>query len=540
MSRSFRDLLKFSAPALLSAALLSGCGDGSSGSADLGQGPSVESPPPPVTVTETFDFSAPNGVFVVGTPPVHARFSGGVAENNGAWIVKSGTTAVIDFATPADTVEFSTQDSYTPTAAAQNALAGEPPVAQAITNKFSVPMFFRGIGADWTAVPARRFRPHTCDDNVLVLRMDLGPDIVEDTFKIADFDWTDATNCGKNDTSDLVTVNTPYSMVCRGGLGLDAKFTIPEQATWKFTFDVRNEESPVLTIAKDSPDDCGGGGGGEVVPDSTEIRIYGIDTLNPAAEVQLLTTLTDEASGAISVAEIADRTGGSPRITRIEIENLGTRGDIGIEDFEWVADARFAPEVIETDIVYRRPLAGQTDGTRIRIGDTTHDCLADPNSAFSCIVRDVLVYPFANDYLVVTNADGSTETIQFNAGQGGDVDDDDPGEVVFAISGVGIARNGLPGSEAGVALPTNAKEVILFYKRDDNDYEGWGLHLFPIDPSGDSWTVYSSPKVSEGIDPQWGAYLPHRPAGRGGSALQQQSGRHRHVPGGARRRDPPG
>ena len=126
MSRSFRDLLKFSAPVLLSAALLSGCGSGSSGSADLRRVPSVESASPPVTVTETFDFSAPNGVFVVGTPPVHARFSGGVAENNGAWIVKSGTTAVIDFATPADTVEFSTQDIYT-AAAAQNALAGATP-----------------------------------------------------------------------------------------------------------------------------------------------------------------------------------------------------------------------------------------------------------------------------------------------------------------------------------------------------------------------------------------------------------------------------
>jgi hypothetical protein len=44
MSRSFRDLLKFSAPVLLSAALLSGCGSGSSGSADLDQGPSVVSP----------------------------------------------------------------------------------------------------------------------------------------------------------------------------------------------------------------------------------------------------------------------------------------------------------------------------------------------------------------------------------------------------------------------------------------------------------------------------------------------------------------
>ena len=49
MSRSFRDLLKLSTPVLLSAALLSGCGSGSSGSADLdsGGGPPVTQPPPP-------------------------------------------------------------------------------------------------------------------------------------------------------------------------------------------------------------------------------------------------------------------------------------------------------------------------------------------------------------------------------------------------------------------------------------------------------------------------------------------------------------
>jgi len=47
MSRSFRDLMKFSVPALLSAALLAGCGSGSNGSADLDDGGSVASPPPP-------------------------------------------------------------------------------------------------------------------------------------------------------------------------------------------------------------------------------------------------------------------------------------------------------------------------------------------------------------------------------------------------------------------------------------------------------------------------------------------------------------
>jgi pullulanase len=51
--------------------------------------------------------------------------------------------------------------------------------------------------------------------------------------------------------------------------------------------------------------------------------------------------------------------------------------------------------------------------------------------------------------------------------------------------------------------------VILFYKRDDNNYTGWGLHLFPLDPPGDAWTVFPTPGEFpyEGIDPVWGAYF---------------------------------
>ena len=117
MSRTFRGLLKFPVPALLAVALLSGCGGGGSGSADLDEGGSVPTPPPAVTATETFNFEAPADFFVSGTPPTHARFSGGVASGNGAWVIPSGETGVVDFGTPADAVKFSTQDNFTAAAA---------------------------------------------------------------------------------------------------------------------------------------------------------------------------------------------------------------------------------------------------------------------------------------------------------------------------------------------------------------------------------------------------------------------------------------
>ena len=516
MSRStIRSWLKIPTPLLIASFALSGCGSGSGGSADTGGGGSVPAPAPPVTITETFDFSAPAGYFVVGDPPLHARFSGGVAQNNGAWIVQDGATAVIDFATPADTVTFSTQDNYTAAAAVAGGVQKPtgPAASQAVSAPFDTPMYLRGLNEDWGTAPARRFQADAALDNVLVLSLDLGPTIVDDTFKVADAGWTAGTDCGKSSV-DAISVGAPFPLDCGGGVGKDILLTIPEQAKWKFTLDVRDAANPTLTLAKDTGDG-GGGGGGEEPENSTEIRVYGVDTLTAGAQPALLTSFTDK--GTISVAEVAERTGGSPRITRIEIENLGTAGDIGIEYYTRIADARFAPDKTQTDIVYRRQVAGETTGTTIEVGTVTYDCVPDPSSAFSCIVRDVPVYPYANEYMTVTNADGSTEDIQFNAGQGGDLDDANPGEVVFAVSGGPIARSGLPG-EAGIgtALPANTNEVILFYKRADNNYDGalspsptscgpWGLHLFPTDPPGDSWTQYSAPYPYEGVDPQRGA-----------------------------------
>jgi hypothetical protein len=106
MSRSFRDVLKFSVPTFLAAALLAGCGSGGGGSADLDQGGSVPQPPPAVTVTDSFDFKSATDWFVSGTAPTHARFSGGTATDTGAgyWIIPSGKTGVVEFGTPADVV----------------------------------------------------------------------------------------------------------------------------------------------------------------------------------------------------------------------------------------------------------------------------------------------------------------------------------------------------------------------------------------------------------------------------------------------------
>jgi len=509
MSRSLVSLFKLSAPVLLSAALLSGCGSGGNGAADLGEGGSVPTSPPPVTVTETFDFTAPSSYFVVGTPPIHARFSNGVAGGNGAWIIPEGQTAVIDFGTPADAVKFSTKDAYTAAAAAAGAAAEKsklPGSSQKVDPPFDTAMYVRGsVRGDWAVLAENQLAEVA--DNILEVTIPLEPGDYQ--FKVADAGWTGETNCGGSENPTPVPLGAAFTLGCSNG-SQNLAITIATAGDYKFRFDVTGTDkgAPKLTVARDTGGG-GGGGGGEVPQDSTIIRIYAKDVLTAGSATTLLKTV--KGLGQLDVDEL--RQGGATRITRIEIENTGTNGDVGVENFTWTANPRFAPAKVPVDIVYRRPLAGQTAGTTVTIDGQSYNCT--PRGDFECVVSNVPVYPYANGLMNVRNADGSTESITFNAGAGASVDDN---SFVFAISGSTTARSGAPGTGGGasgppgtdgVALPRNGDEVILFYKRPDNNYTGWGLHLFPLDPPGDPWTLFPTPGEYrfEGIDPQWGAYF---------------------------------
>ncbi len=495
MSRSLCNLLKFSAPILLASALLSGCGSGSSGSADLNSGGSVQGPPPPVTVTESFDFKAPGDFFVVGTPPINARFQGGLANGNGAWIVPSKRTAVVDFATPADAVKFSTQDNYkAKSASAAGAAQKTDPLARAMEKvdaPFTVPMYVRGsVRDDWAATAQNQLAE--VSDNVLALTMPL--DVGKYQFKVADADWTGATNCGAAALSP-VTLGVALTMVCASSsqnLSLD----ITAAGDYTFTFDVTGADKKAAKITVAKKETGGGGGGGTgPPPDSTEIRIFAVDVLTAGATPKLLKTV--KGIGTLDVD--LKQNGGAPRITRIEIENKGTAGDVGVESFSWTASPQFALSAQPVDINYSRP-SGSVTGTKITVDGKVYDCVATTTSAFGCVAKNVPAAPFANASMLVANADGTKETITFNGGDGS-LD-------IYAFSGATVARTGTPGqSGKAPALPANDNEVILFYQRSDNTYTGWGVHLFPTDPSGDSWTKWEAAFPFEGIDPQFGAYF---------------------------------
>ena len=253
-------------------------------------------------------------------------------------------------------------------------------------------------------------------------------------FKVADASWA-VVNCGAGEAGARINVGQAYTMSCGANPG-NLDLTITENADYKFRFDATGADktAPKLTITKVV---SGGGGGGDPEPeeDSTIIRIHSITVVASAAgPAGVESVKTVKGIGNLSVDEL--RRGGDARITRIEIENTGTNGDVGILKFEWTADAQFALAQQNVDIFYSRPEGGVA-GTKIVVGGQTYNCVAPPpDSPFGCVVTGVAITPFANGTMTVQNADGSTETIIFNGGGGADD--------VFAFSGNAFATRARP------------------------------------------------------------------------------------------------
>jgi pullulanase-type alpha-1,6-glucosidase len=637
MSRSLRDLLKLSSVLLLATFGLAGCGSGSGGSADLdegGGGAVVQYPP--VTVADSFNFKAPLGYFVLGTPPQHARFAGGTARGTGAWTIAPGKTAVIDFGTPADAVKFTAKDNFVTPLPSSGTSAGSQKttlarVAQKSNPPFDQDIFVRGTELGWAAVPAQQLTETADNKFEVTLPLTTATTGSAGEFKIADAGWATA-NCGANSTSADIAIGSVYEMAC-GTNPPNLKLSITEDANYKFALDTTDAAKPKLSITKVTSGGGGGGGdgggtracgltdqgldnaapfgsevfirgsvkndwaaapenklinfggnvlkteleveagakefkvadagwasvncganstsadialgaayegacgtnppnikfapaenacyefavnaankdkpvvtikkadlstgGGEEPTDTIEVRIYAVDPLTAGAAPTLLKTV--KGIGSVNVDEL--RRGGETRITRIEIENKAASGDVGLEDFSWTANPRFAPAKKSVDVYYRRESGGYAN-TRITVDGTAYTCTATADSAFGCVARGIPAYAYANTSMSISNGTGTpaTETINFNADSGS--------QPIYAFSGSPEARVGTPG-ESGkpAAVPRNANEVILFYKRDDNVYTGWGVHLFPTDPATGDWTTWPAPHPYEGVDPLWGAYF---------------------------------
>lgn len=183
-------------------------------------------------------------------------------------------------------------------------------------------------------------------------------------------------------------------------------------------------------------------------------------------------------------------------------DNEGPAGETGIgfvaiDDFEFRADPQASRAI---RLFYLRPdgdfsatvfnVSGDIDG-----GAQELNCVPVPGVPGVCsvLVRlqpgGDLTYSIFNDGVADEAGEITVNAIDITP---------DNGVITFSGSRVPVTR----------ALPVVPAEnqVILFYKRDDDNYDGWGLHLFPI--TSTDWTFFDSGEYPpSGIDPELGAYF---------------------------------
>jgi pullulanase-type alpha-1,6-glucosidase len=475
-------------------ALLVACGSGSEGAADIDEG-ATTAQQPPVSSSTSFATRATDP-FIAGNAPFTAQFSGGVASGNGAWVIKPNQTATVFFGTPADRVTFTTQQHFTVSSAptgsaplqqrrqAAAAACGVPDTGNDNTQPFGALMFVRGsVKNDWASAAENQL----INTGGSTLKVQLQVEAGDKQFKVADAGWTGPTNCGADTEPTPTALDQPFEMIC-DALSQNIQIAIPTTDCYEFTVNAADTTRPIVTVRK-APTN---GGEEPPPPAGTVIRFY------DAAGTLIKTT-----EGTEQTVVDERRRGAESRIARIQIQNSGGVGDIGIEDFAWVSDPRFTLAQRTISIFYRN-LTGDYSNTRISIGGQTYACVAQTgNEVFGCEASGIPVQPVTQITFTVTNADNSTDTITAFVGDGS--------QPLYSFQGATNARIGAPGAggTAPPAIPSGPNEVILFYKRDDNIYTGWGLHLFPTDPATGDWTVFPTPGEYpyEGIDAQYGAYF---------------------------------
>ena len=139
-----------------------------------------------------------------------------------------------------------------------------------------------------------------------------------------------------------VPLGAAFTIGCSNG-SQNLAITIATAGDYKFTFDATGADktAPTITVARDTG---GGGGGGEPEEPRTAPRSASTRWTCSTAGAQPTLLKTVKGVGQLDVDEL--RQGGATRITRIEIENTGTAGDVGVEDFAWTANPRFAPSPV--------------------------------------------------------------------------------------------------------------------------------------------------------------------------------------------------
>jgi pullulanase len=130
------------------------------------------------------------------------------------------------------------------------ASTANPVLTVSKTPAFSVPIYVRGVGTDWSDPPTavQRMTP-AADANLYraVLNVATAGADADGGFKIADAGWTAGTNCG---SSTPLTIGQPLTLACTSPGNDNIGVTWPSTGLYLFALDTTNPAAPQLTVEK--------------------------------------------------------------------------------------------------------------------------------------------------------------------------------------------------------------------------------------------------------------------------------------------------
>jgi pullulanase len=106
----------------------------------------------------------------------------------------------------------------------------------------------RGTGGDWSATPARELSYVGGTSYLRTITVPAGAQ----QFKIADNDWTGASNCGAGAGGLSLQLAKPATLFCDNSSG-NIDFSPPSTGDYTFSLEASDKVHPVLTVGKAAP-----------------------------------------------------------------------------------------------------------------------------------------------------------------------------------------------------------------------------------------------------------------------------------------------
>ncbi|MFT4924095.1 MAG: hypothetical protein ACI8WB_000173 [Phenylobacterium sp.] len=123
----------------------------------------------------------------------------------------------------------------------------EAPVLTVIEVAYDQVMYVKGSMNEWSNTQAMVYEGNGIYTSEYAL------DIAEYEFKVADANWTEATNFGAAEGDEVLELDAAKALVFGEGIAMNIKLNITEAANYRFTLDASVPEAPILTVSNAIP-----------------------------------------------------------------------------------------------------------------------------------------------------------------------------------------------------------------------------------------------------------------------------------------------